>query len=138
MISRSLIAVLLLSWPVAAQVSGEFSVEKRVYRQGEPVFLYFKIINNGPDAKNIQSADPYSFCSGYRINIASDPQDPSRCQASVVFSGSCLSSVTALLPGEARIERLQLNFDHEINAPGDYSVNATRYLSYAGAETSFL
>ena len=125
-----------MSWPAAAQVSGEFYLEKSVYRQGEPVFLYFKVINKGPDAENIHSADPYSFCSGYRINITSEPQVTSRCQLSVV-SGSYLSSVAALLPGQPRIERLLLNFDHEINAPGDYSVNATRYLAYAGAELSY-
>lgn len=125
-----------MSWPVAAQVSGEFYLEKSAYKQGEPVFLYFRVTNNGPVALNIHSADPYSFCSGYRINITRDSQATSHCKLAEVF-GSCFSSAAALLPGETRIERLLLNFDHEINATGDYSVNATRNLSYAGAEVSY-
>jgi hypothetical protein len=42
-----------------------------------------------------------------------------------------------LPPGKSRIERLLLNFDHKVDVPGAYSVDAERYLSHADATASY-
>jgi len=110
------------------QLSGHFYLEKSTFATGEPVFLYFQVVNDGPKGENFHSADPYSFCSGYEVSVSGDPHATSSCAGG--FAGSCLSSSAVLLPGQKHVERLLLNFDHEINAPGDYSVQAARHLSH--------
>jgi hypothetical protein len=123
-----------MGWSVlaAGQLSGDFHLEKSVFAPGEPIFLYFEVVNNGPQAENLHSADPYSFCSGYQIKVSSDPDATSSCSPTG-FAGSCLSSLVVLPPGKKRVERLLLNFDHNTDAPGPYSVDAERHLSHAPA-----
>jgi len=138
MIVRWLAATLLIGWSLVAtgQLSGHFYLEKSRFAPGEPIFLYFEVVNEGPQSENIHSADPYSFCSGYQIKISSDPQATSSCPLLGV-AGSCLSSSIVLPSGKSRIERLLLNFDHSISAPGPYSVQAERYLPHAHATTNY-
>jgi hypothetical protein len=135
---RWLAATLLVGCSVVAagQLSGHFYLEKSRFAPGEPIFLYFETVNDGPQSENIHSADPYSFCSGYQIKVSSDPKATSSCPTLGV-AGSCLSSSVMLPSGKSRIERLLLNFDHQIDVPGPYSVEAERYLSHADATANY-
>ena len=127
-----------MGWPVlaAGQLSGQFYLEKSTFAPGEPIFLYFRVVNDGTQAENLHSADPYSFCSGYEIKVSSDPGATSSC-APLGVGGSCLSSSTKLPSGKKHVERLLLNFDHKIDAPGPYSVEAERHLSHAPASADY-
>ena len=127
-----------MGWSVlaAGQLSGHFYLEKSTFAPGEPIFLYFEVINDGSHPENLHTADPYSFCSGYEIKVSSDPDSTSSCP-SPGFAGSCLSSSAVLPPGKKHIERLLLNFDHNIDKPGSYSVEAERHLSHAAASADF-
>jgi hypothetical protein len=118
------------------QLSGRFYLDREAYAPGEPVFLYFEVTNNGADVYNILAADPYSFCSGYRIHVSTDPMPGSVCEQ-LGQAGSCALSQVSLLPGKSRTERILLNYDHEIDRPGDYQVDARRRLPYGEGETSF-
>jgi hypothetical protein len=119
------------------QLSGRFYLDREAYAPGEPVFMYFEVTNNSADAYNILAADPYSFCSGYRIHVSSDPMPGSVCKQ-LDRAGSCLLSQVLLFPGKSRTERILLNYDHEIDRPGDYQVGARRRLPYREGESSFL
>ena len=135
---RSLLPVGLMCWPIIAlaQVSGQFYMEKSSFSQGEPIFLYFEVVNNGSKVENIVSADPYSFCSGFQIAVSSNAGAKSSCEPMAV-GGSCLSSSTPLLPGKSKIDRLLLNFDHKVDTPGEYSVDAVRHLAHADSDRDF-
>jgi len=135
---RWLAATFVIGWSVVAsgQLSGHFYLEKSTFAPGEPIFLYFEVVNEGPRPENIHSADPYSFCSGYEVKVSSDPKATSSCP-SLGVGGSCLSSSALLPSGKSRIERLLLNFDHKIDVPGSYSVEAERYLSHADATANY-
>ena len=118
---RLVAAALLMSWSVLAtgQISSHFYWEKSTFPPGEPIFLYFEVVNDGQEAENLHSADPYSFSSGNK----------SRYRATQIQPPHALRVL--------HIERLLLNFDHEINAPGPYSVTAERHLSHAVASADF-
>jgi hypothetical protein len=127
---RLLVASLCIfsSIPAVAQLTGEFYLDKATFAPGEPVFLYFKLSNKGSDTVEIVIPDPEQpFCSGNLITVSSDPAGTSSCpffgDDGCVSNGNLLSS-SPLLPGRSSIERFLLNFHHEINAPGDYWVEA--------------
>jgi hypothetical protein len=133
----SLFAVVCWSCVCAGQLKGRFYVEQETYALGEPVFLYFEIRNESPKTYTISAGNPYSNCSGYRIEVAPDPPPASFCSDRVRV-GSCVLSQTTLGPGKRHVERLLLNFDHEIQKPGYYVVTADRRLRYAERETLLL
>jgi len=123
----------LLCVPVASgQMTGRFYLEKQTFAQGEPVFLYFEASNPGGSPVETMTADPYSFCAGYQLRLSSDPSPTSSCAARV-FGGSCLSGFRVLAPGATFSERLLVNYDHPITAPGDYVLEASRSLPYGPA-----
>ena len=129
MIIRVMFAV-LLCWPAiaAGQVSGRFFLEKKAFAPGEPVFLYFETTNNAADAQDVAHADPYAFCSGYSIRVSTDPPADLNCMP-MIIAGSCLSSDYRLPPGKSRTERILLNYEHKIDAAGDYEVEAVKQLT---------
>ena len=43
----------------------------------------------------------------------------------------------ALQPGKKRIERILLNFEHNVSAPTDYEVDAVRHLDHAGRDLDY-
>jgi hypothetical protein len=135
---RLLIVLALLCWPAVgtAQVSGRFFLEKETYTVGEPVLLYFEVTNNGSETVNIPNADPYSFCSGYRIQVSSDPSPTSSC-APGGFGGSCFSSDMTLKPGEKYTQRILMNDEHNVRAPGTYFVEAERSIGYAPSSLNY-
>lgn len=128
---------LILCWPTVllAQVNGNFYLQKESFAPGEPVFLYFDVTNSGTETVNIYRADPYSFCSGYQINVSTDAPSDSTCPTLKI--GSCISSDGPLKPGDTLTERILLNFKHSINSPGDYSVDVEGNFSYAPASEDF-
>jgi len=132
---RRLLAVLVMGWSVAAagQLSGRFYLEKSTFAEGEPVFLYFEVVNHGPQPENIDSTDPYSCRAGYEIKVSSDPKPTSSCKPFGCFGNGAFDSV-ALPPRGSRVERVLLNFDHKIDSPGSYEVEATRYLSHGSPQ----
>lgn len=130
---RRLAACSCVFWSISAvaQLSGEFYLEKTTVAPGEPVFLDFKLSNNGPDAVEVVKHDPEQpFCSGVSITVSKDPADPSSCPIWADHDCSIngpLSDLSPLLPGKSRIDRSLLNFHHEINTAGGYWVEAKHF-----------
>lgn len=137
MFSR-LVATLLFFWPTITlgQVTGRFYLEKGTFAVGEPVFLYFEMTNSGTETQNVHRADPYSFCSGFQIHVSTDVSPSSSCWP-VGTGGSCASSAAPLGPGESRTERILLNYEHKIDAPGYYGVEVESHLPYASADLTY-
>ena len=139
MLSRWLVAG-LLAWSAlaAGQVTGRFYLSKETYAPGEPVYLYFEVTNSASEPHSVLQADPYSFCSGYEIHVSGDAAyDPNDSCGAFAFAGSCVSGSWLLKPGERRTERILLNYDHSIDAPGDYQVDASRSLPYGTGSGGF-
>jgi hypothetical protein len=137
MVIRLLIAGLLFFPTIAlGQVTARFYLEKDTFAPGEPVFLYFEVKNSGTETQNILRADPYSFCSGYNIQISSDPTPTSSC-ATMWMGGSCMSSDAPIQPGKSYTERILLSYEHKIEAAGYYDVEAVRELPYASADLNY-
>jgi HEAT repeat protein len=128
---RLLLACLSLLWSVSAagQLTGQFYLEKTSFARWEPVFLYYRLTNSGQASVTVASTlDPEQpGCSGHSISVSSDPVPTPSCP--LMGAQGCnyngpLSQPRLLRPGESYIERFLLNFDHEINTPGDYWVEA--------------
>jgi hypothetical protein len=119
------VAACFVCWSgiVAAQVSGEFYLEKQVYARGEPIFVYFQAVNNGPNAEKLYSADPNGDCSAFNLTVSNDSPG-----AFCRLFTSCLSGAIVLQPGEKHVERALLNLVHKLDSPGEYTVKA----EYAG------
>jgi hypothetical protein len=128
MILRVLASALLMVWPViaAGQLSGRFYMEKSTFAPSEPIFLYFEIGNDGSHGESVLNNDPYS---DYQVKVSTDPGSNSSCPTPGVLVHGGVPEVTVLLPGTKRVNRLLLNFDHKVSAPGEYSVEANTYLS---------
>jgi len=112
----------------AAQLTGEYYLEKTTFAGGEPVFLYYRVSNKGQSTVQIPASDPEQpFCSGNLISVSRDPLPPSSCP---FFEGSGCAfdgqpRRLPLMPGESHVDRYLLNFfAYEINAPGNYLVTA--------------
>jgi hypothetical protein len=134
---RAIVAIVIIGPAFAAgQLSGQFYLEKTTFAPGEPIFLYFQIVNEGPQPETILSAEPYTFCSGYHVTVSSDFTTAKSCSG-VGSGGSCLSSTAVVLQGKKRIERLLLNYDHKVNMPGEYSVAASRNLPYSRSSVDY-
>jgi hypothetical protein len=127
-----------------AQVTGTFSLEKSRFAPGEPVFLTLTLHNEGKDSVEVQTADPYSFCSGYKIRITRDAAPEPACFQG--YGGSCLSGAISLGPGASHTERLLLNYRNDsqgdlrapVSLPGDYTVDASREIAYAASGSNSL
>ncbi len=126
-----LIGLMFVPCVCPAQVTGTFSMEKAVFAPGEPVYLSLMLHNGGKESEDVVTADPYSFCSGYRIRITRDSTPAAACfRAS---GGSCMSSKVSLAPGASRTERILLNNQGEsrgevyvpVKEPGSYNVEAS-------------
>ncbi len=119
-----------------AQVTGRFSVERSTFAPGEPIFLTLTLHNEGQESVEVQTADPYAFCSGYMIHITRDAVPEQACFQN--FGGSCLSGAISLGPDASRTERLLLNYQNNsqgnlqapISLPGAYTVDASREIAY--------
>jgi hypothetical protein len=119
----------------AAQLTGSFYLEKATFARGEPIFLYLSLVNKGPDTAEFAVGDPdQPLCSGISITVSNDPSGafcpPSRdsiCSLNGQFRN------LQLLSGQTHTLRFLLNFHHEIDATGDYWVDA----KYNGSPITF-
>jgi len=131
---RQLLACLSLLLPVPAvgQLTGKFYLEKASFAHWEPVFLYYRLTNNGSEPVTVAGIlDPEQpGCSGHSITVSNDPIPTPLCPRpgfeSCVYNGPP-QQPRLLRPGESSTERFLLNFDHEINSPGDYWVEAKNF-----------
>jgi hypothetical protein len=112
---------LLFSLPAAGQLTSEFYLEKTTFAPGEPVFLYHKITNHQTPPQTITPDDPQQpECSGVRVTVSADKS----CSFwSCSIDGGPSPTIT-LAAGQSTTGRYLLNYDHEINAPGDYWAEA--------------
>jgi hypothetical protein len=129
--TRLLVASLCIfgSVSAAAQLTGQFYLEKEAFARGEPVFVYFSLVNHGSDTVMIVAVDEEQpFCSNTSTTVSSDPAPTPSCPflggQGCVVNG--LRIPQPLLPGGTYIGRFLLNFNHEINVPGEYCVDAKR------------
>ncbi len=136
---------IFVSNSAAAQIMGSFYLEKATFARGEPVFLSLSLVNQGPDTAGFSISDPdQPACSGISVQVSSDGSGAS-CPAfsrdsMCVLNGGQFQNVQ-LQPGQAYTLRYLLNFNHEINAPGDYRVDA-KYdgppITFAGTHTTIV
>lgn len=137
MVRLTLATLLIFSTAnVSGQLSGRFYLEKSTFAVGEPVFLYFEVTNDGTEPVNIFKADPYSFCSGYQIEVRGGPNTEASCSPGGV-GGSCLSSDAPLQAGKKYVERLLLNFEHDLTSPGEYSIEVGRAFPSASEKLEY-
>ncbi|HEY6412312.1 MAG TPA: HEAT repeat domain-containing protein [Edaphobacter sp.] len=135
-----LLVALLAPSLCRAQVTGTFALEKTTFAPGEPVFLSLTLHNAGKEPKEVMAADPYTFCSGYKIHITRDANPQPACFQG--YGGSCMSGVLSLAPGASHTERLLLNyrntsqgeFGDPVDIAGDYTVDSSREIAYAAAD----
>lgn len=134
---RTLAAILLafVSTSASAQLTGNFHLARSSFANGEPVFLYLDLMNNGPDPAELVIGDPdQPLCSGVDIVVSNDAP-PGSCPMSRDSMRDRICSINGqvekeqLQPGKTHTYRFLLNFRNDINAPGDYSVRA-RFLGF--------
>lgn len=116
-------------------MEGRLYLDKTSYIAGEPVYLKFEIVNMGSDAVEFWSGDSYSFCGGYRIDVAPVPDIANRCTSGA--GGSCGLGKRILKPGQTRDDKVLLNYDHDLSKPGLYTIHAARFLRYGPITESF-
>lgn len=114
----------------AEQTSGRFYTEKNSYALGEPIFIYFQAINDGPKPETFDFGDPYSIqplCSPFRITVSRDwpaePQTKLSCPARGISVGCGVFKVV-VQPGETHVERFLLNLHYKVDSAGRYTVQA--------------
>jgi hypothetical protein len=119
------------------QTAGSFYMEKDSYALGEPIFVDFQVVNNGPKPETLSFGDRYSVqpgCTPYRINVSRDwpfePRSNLSCPARGLSIGCGLSKVV-LQPGEVHVDRILLNLGHKVDAAGVYNVQAEYGVPYS-------
>jgi hypothetical protein len=137
---RSLIACLslLCTLPAAAQLTAQFYLEKTTFAPGEPIFLYLKLLNKGPDYPTVVTPSHIQpGCAGANIVVSSDLSTYPNCRFYGIYgcAGSGTLPTMTLAPGQTYTGRFSLNVGHEINAPGDYWVDA-KYTAMPSTLTS--
>lgn len=127
---------LLTVWPscLLAQLSGQFHLEKTQYSLGEPIFIDFEAVNNGSAPVDFIAENTVTMnrgCSPYSIQ-ASNPQSSAASKPSCKSTGgggisfACGPMSITLQPGQKHVDRILLNLFNDVDAPGTYSVHATR------------
>jgi len=116
-----------------SQLDGRLYLSKRTYSAGEPVFLIFELKNKGTKPVMIGTADPLSFCGGYKIEVeGARGQESFGCYGGV--GGSCASSDEILRPGESHTDRILLNRSYDLRQAGRYSLHVTYDLPYGPSD----
>jgi len=115
--------------PTPAQTTGQFYLEKQVFSHGEPVFLYFRIPNQSPFSIASNNTEQ-PMCSGVAIKVSSDSSAPSAScpflpDSLCVMNGQSADSLSGPQQ-QTKIIRFLLNYQHKINQPGEYWVDADK------------
>ena len=117
-----------------AQISGQFRLEKTQYSLGEPIFVDFEAVNNGSAPVNLIAENMATMnrgCSPYSLRASSKrpsdaPKPSCKSTGGVGVSFMCGPMIVTLQPGEKHVDRILLNLFNDVNAPGTYSIHATR------------
>jgi hypothetical protein len=124
---RSLLLTVFLYTAASAQLEGHFSLSESSYTAGEPIYLIFEVENKGSQPVLIKTADPQSFCGGYKIEVeGAKAQESLGCYGGV--GGSCASSGEVLRPGERHIDRILMNQSYDLRQAGRYSLHVNHEL----------
>lgn len=130
-----LLLVICLCWPsfVLAQISGQFHLEKAQYSLGEPIFIDFEAVNNGTTPISFIAENTVTMnraCSPYWLHVSTGPSDvpEQSCKDAGPrgISFMCGPISIILQPGEKHVDQILLNLFNNVDAPGTYSVHATR------------
>jgi hypothetical protein len=112
---------------ISAQAAGQFYLEKQVFSRGEPVFLYFRIPDHSPFSLALFSKNTEQpMCSGVSIKVSSDPSIPTA-SCSILPDSLCVMNGqrNGALP-QSKTVRFLLNYQHKIDQPGEYWVDADK------------
>lgn len=116
---------------VHAQAAGQFYLEKHVFSPGEPVFLYFRIPNRSLfSIASFSNNNEQPMCSGVAIKVSTDPSVPTAScsilpDSLCVMNGQSTGTLSASEP-QTGIIRFLLNYQHKIDQPGKYWVDANK------------
>jgi hypothetical protein len=132
-LASSLVALSALT--CTAQVTGKFYLEKSQFSPTEPVFVYFKLTNNGSAPIDISTPDPEQpMCAGVSNRVFRNGVKIPSCfdfaEEVCVINGGGWPSVR-VLPGQSHVDRYLLNYGHDFNVLGDYRVESER-IGFAG------
>ena len=114
-----------------AQTAGQFYLEKQVFSRGEPVFLYFRIPDHSPfSIASFSNGNEQPMCSGVAVKVSSDPSAPTAScpllpDSLCVMNGKPADSLSGPQP-QTKIVRFLLNYQHKIDQPGEYWVDADK------------
>lgn len=122
----------------AGQNSGHFYMEKTSYALGEPIFVYFKVTNDGLRPETFFLGDPYSLhpsCSSFQIHVWSDKvhEQPKLSCGPRGISIGCGVSTVVLQSGDTHVEHILLNISNPVNVPGVYAIEVAHGGPYSEA-----
>jgi hypothetical protein len=124
----------IVSATATAQLTGSFYLKKPTFTRGEPIFLYLAFVNKGPDTAELVTSDPdQPLCSGISITVSNDSIAFCRGSRDSMCSLNGQFRTRQLLSGQTFTMRVLLNFNHDIDATGDYWVDA----KYHGAPIKY-
>jgi hypothetical protein len=123
------ILLAILATPVAAQFELNPTLSKETYMAGEPVFLNLTVKNVSAQQLRLETASPFTFCSGYSFALrGARDRYAMACKGG---GGSCLGGFLDLAPGKSSKTRVLLNAHYDIRQPGHYLLKVSYRASYA-------
>lgn len=118
-----------LALPVAAQLELNPTLSKATYLAGEPVFLNLTVKNVSTQQLRLETASPFTFCSGYSFVLqGARDRNAMACKGG---GGSCLGGFLNLAPSKSSTTRVLLNARYDIRQPGHYLLKVSYRASYA-------
>ncbi|WP_109489314.1 HEAT repeat domain-containing protein [Occallatibacter savannae] len=128
---RLLFGILLaiVASPVAAQFELSPTLSKETFLAGEPVFLNLTVKNVSNQQLRLDTANPFTMCSGY--SFALQGARDRYAMGCAGGAGSCLSGFLDILPGKSFTDRVLLNARYDVRQPGHYLLMVSYRASYA-------
>jgi len=125
----ALIFGMILSGNAFAQLEGHLFMDKDEYAKGEPIYLRFDLTNKGTSPIHVFTGSSYTPCGGYEIDVSNKPSSgPSTCDSGRAVN--CIIGGFIVGPGEMQHDKVLLNYEHNLSAPGVYEIRATRILKF--------
>ena len=115
----------------SAQLVGRFSLEKKAYLVGEPIYLLFDLSNTGQESLIFVAGNSYSSCGGYDIQLSNDPPWGENSTCPGPPPASCIMGGFRLKPGEVHHDKVLLNYAHDLSKAGTIDIRVSRVLNYA-------